>query len=119
VSLQGINIAGRPARVSRLVLWKAYFTVAEKSTSLYLTIRKQLSWGKDRTATNATANSNPNAFQYPAPAPYMTQMPAASPVWLESNGQQPGLQPWMGVYYPAYQPHFNAAQVNKPIEDTA
>jgi hypothetical protein len=49
----------------------------------------------------------------------MTQMPAASPVWLESNGQQPGLQPWMGVYYPAYQPHFNAAQVNEPIEDTA
>ncbi|KAM3581688.1 E3 ubiquitin-protein ligase pub1 [Umbelopsis sp. WA50703] len=84
VSLQGVNIAGRPAR---------------------------LSWGKDR-ATNNYTFSNPT----PAPpAPYLTQMAAPSPVWVESNGQQPQLQPWMGVYYPAYQPTFNT--ITGPLEE--
>ncbi|CAO3693567.1 unnamed protein product [Umbelopsis ramanniana] len=90
VSLQGVNIAGRPAR---------------------------LSWGKDRSAANATATT----YAYPtaAPAPYLTQIPAAPTVWVDSNGQQAGLQPWMGVYYPPFQPQYHAATGNEQlIEDT-
>ncbi|KAI9284966.1 hypothetical protein BC943DRAFT_325119 [Umbelopsis sp. AD052] len=80
VSLQGVNIAGRPAR---------------------------LSWGKDRSAVNATATTYP--FPTAAPAPYLTQIPAAPTVWVDSNGQQAGIQPWMGMYYPPFPPQYHAA----------
>jgi hypothetical protein len=78
----------------------------------------QLSWGKDRSATNATAATYP--YPTAAPAPYLTQIPAAPTVWVDSNGQQAGLQPWMGVYYPPFQPQYHAASANEPlIEDTS
>jgi hypothetical protein len=121
VSLQGVSIAGRPARVRDNVLRDK----EALPTCVKIIVRGhwcilflQLSWGKDRSVTNA----NTNTYPYPAaapPAPYLTQIPTTPTVWLDTNGQQTGLQPWMGVYYPPYQPQYHPTTTNEPpIEDT-